>query len=166
MFKVGDFVVYGKTGVCKIIDICEKELIVNTKKQYYVLNPVFESKNIIYAPTDNEKIFMRNIITKAQAEELILKIPMIRKKIKFNEEELKELNTVLSSYTCDDLVGLTAQIYEKKKLAIENKKRLGFSDERIMRKSENLLFGELAVALGINIEDVQEYIKNKLRTDI
>ena len=41
MFKKGDAVVYGQTGVCIIEDIVEKTLIKNEKKKYYLLKPVF-----------------------------------------------------------------------------------------------------------------------------
>ena len=35
-------------------------------------------------------------------------------------------------------------------------------DERFMRRAEELLFGELAVALGIEREDVPDYIAGRL----
>ena len=56
-------------------------------------------------------------------------------------------------------------IYQKKRTAISLKKKLGFGDEKYMRLAENLLFGELACALDIAIEEVPGYIKAKIDED-
>lgn len=162
MFKKGDKVVYGKTGVCVIEDICEKEILRNQKKLYYVLNPMFQQNNVIYAPTDSNKVFMRHIITRKQADELILQIPEIRKNIKSENAASEDYRTGLESHDCSGLIELTARIYEKKQIAKENKKKLGFSDEKYMRLAEELLFGELAAALEIPYDEVTNYIEKRL----
>lgn len=77
MFKIGDKIVYGETGVCIVTDICEKEFIRNNKKSYYVLKPILNSGNVIYAPVESGKIPMRNIISKETALKLINDIPKI-----------------------------------------------------------------------------------------
>lgn len=162
MFKIGDKVVYGQTGVCEISDICEKELIRNQKRQYYILKPLFQQNNIIYAPCDSDKVFMRYIMTKDEAEDLISRIPHIKSSIKSENYDIEKLKEELRGHRCDDLISLTIRIYEKRKTARENNKKIGFSDEKYMRLAEDLLFGELSVSLGIPKDNVQEYIKNKL----
>lgn len=162
MFKIGDKVVYGHTGVCEISDICEKELIRNQKRQYYILKPLFQQNNIIYAPCDSDKVFMRYIMTKDEAEDLISRIPHIKSSIKSENYDIEKLKAELRGHRCDDLISLTIRIYEKRKTARENNKKIGFSDEKYMRLAEDLLFGELSVSLGIPKDNVQEYIKNKL----
>ena len=57
---------------------------------------------------------------------------------------------------------MTMSIHQKRKEADENKKKLGAIDERYMKRAEDLLFGELAVALGIEKHEVQSYIAGKL----
>jgi len=39
MFKINDYVVYGSTGVCQIIDISKEKNLSNDEIQYYVLQP-------------------------------------------------------------------------------------------------------------------------------
>ena len=162
MFSIGEKVVYGNTGVCVIEDITEKELIKNSKKTYYVLKPVFQQNNTIYAPSDSNKVFIRPIMKKQEAEELIKRIPEIKENINNICLSDEDYRTELSAHNCDNLVKLTALLYQKKKTANAAKKKLGFSDEKYMRLAENLLFGELAAALDISIEDVPAYIKNIL----
>lgn len=161
MFKIADKVVYGETGVCIIEDICEKEFIKNQKKMYYVLRPVQANGNIIYAPLENNKIAMRKIITKDQAKALIKQIPSIVENMEATDDlTFQDYKNEIISHNPDKLVELTARIYNKKRVVSLQKKRLNAIDEKYMKIAENLLFGELAEALEIPIEDVPKYISN------
>ena len=102
------------------------------------------------------------MITREEAEELISKIPEIIENGNSFDDSKEDYRTCLSSYRCSDLVKLTAQIYEKKKTAQENRKKLGFVDEKYMHLAEALLFGELACALKIPVENVKDYISKRL----
>lgn len=162
MFKKGEKIVYGTTGVCIVDDVCEKELIRNQKKMYYVLKPVFQPNNIIYSPVEDGKVFMRPVMTAKEADELILKIPEIRNENSKACLSQEEYRAELSSHSSVDLIKLTAIIYQKKKSANANNKKLGFVDEKYMHLAESLLFGELSVALDIPLDEVQKYIKSKI----
>lgn len=162
MFNKGEKIVYGTTGVCVVDDICEKELIRNQKKLYYILKPIFQSNNIIYAPVEDGKVFMRPVMTSAEADALILKIPEIKEQKTNKILTQEDYKTELSSHNTEDLIKLTSLIYQKKKTAHQNNKKLGFVDEKYMRLAESLIFGELAVALDIPLDDVQSYIKSKI----
>ena len=37
MFKVNDYIMYGMTGVCQVVDITKESFIDNLQKEYYVL---------------------------------------------------------------------------------------------------------------------------------
>ena len=161
MFEIGEKVVYGNTGVCILEDIVQKEIIRNKKQEYYVLKPLYQQNNTIYAPVDSDKIFIRKVISKSEAEELIEKIPRITEEMVVDNDPDMYRNA-LSSHDCKVLVAITAIIYQKKRTAISLKKKLGFGDEKYMRLAENLLFGELACALDIAIEEVPGYIKAKI----
>ncbi len=163
MLKVGEKVVYGKTGVCTVEGQCEKELIRNQKKLYYVLKPLGSENNTIFVPVDANKVFIRPVISKEQAEELILKIPEITELSADIELSKDQYDAIISTHNCEDLIGLTFRLYNKKKTAIENRKKPGYVDERYMALAEKLLFGELACALGIEISEVKEYISKKIK---
>ncbi len=165
MFSIGQLVVYGQTGVCKVTDICEKEVTPKNFKNYYVLKPIYQQNSIIYSPIDNTAVNIRPIITKQQAEDLIRLIPSISP-CGFSGEEQRALNekytAALKSQDCEELLSLTISIYAKKEEAKERNKKLGSIDERYMQRAEELLFGELAAALHIDINEVSNYIKNTL----
>lgn len=163
MFEIGDRVVYGQTGVCTVVDICEKEFIKKQKKKYYTLKPNNLDNNLIFAPFEGGKVFMRHLITKAEAENLIDSIPEIIKKIDCDtpiakEEYIEKINT----HSLEELVELTAVIYSKKLEVVRLKKRLNTVDEKYMKIGENLLFGELSQVLGITFDEVQKYIENRI----
>ena len=47
MFQPGDFVVYGSSGVCRVIQVGVLEgKSADPTRQYYTLQPVFESERI------------------------------------------------------------------------------------------------------------------------
>ncbi|MBR6533409.1 MAG: CarD family transcriptional regulator [Clostridia bacterium] len=164
MYKIGDKVIYGQTGVCEVTDICEKAFIKNQKREYYVLKPYNFENNIIYAPVNDNKVFMRELITKSEAEDLIKSIPIIVEKLSKSEEATKEdYIAKINNHSLEELVELTAIIYSKKLSVAKMKKRLNAIDEKYIKIGENLLFSELSAVLGIPIDSVQGYIEDKLK---
>ena len=62
MFQPGDFVVYGSSGVCRVIRVGALESrAADPSRQYYTLQPVFEAE-VIYTPVDSG-VFMRPAMT-------------------------------------------------------------------------------------------------------
>ena len=100
MFKVGEYIVYGCKGVCLIEEITHIDIPGSNKDRlYYVLAPYGDGKGKIYAPTDNEKVTMRKVITKSEAEQLIKEMPSIeelwvtdekKRELKYKEELHRE----------------------------------------------------------------------------
>ena len=71
MYQVGDLILYGSTGVCKVADITTQELSGKDEKQlFYVLEPLYQNCTI-FTPVNTTKIFMRPIISKDEAERLL-----------------------------------------------------------------------------------------------
>lgn len=163
MYKIGERVVYGQTGVCTVADICEKEFIKNSRKTYYVLKPVGSEKDLIFAPVESDRVSVRSLMTKEQAESLINSIPKIVENVPSVDNITKDDYVAkISNHTAKDLVELTAIIYAKKLAVKEQKKKLNVIDEKYMKIGEKLLFGELAEVLSISIEDVPDYIYSKI----
>lgn len=162
MFSKGEKIVYGKTGVCEVMDITEMTLPGNTKKElYYSLKPLYQQGSTIFTPVNNSKIAMRSVISKEDAVKLIELIPKIKAepfKTDARRDLVEHYEKALGSLDCKELIEVTMSIYAKKQLAEKNKKSVGILDEKFMKKAEELLFGELAVALDIDKEEVPKYI--------
>lgn len=63
MYKIGEKIIYGKTGVC-VVESIEEKTVPGGKRPYYTLKPMYQQNNVIYAPADSDKIFMRPLISR------------------------------------------------------------------------------------------------------
>ena len=163
MYKIGDMVIYGTTGVCKIADISKGKYGYDENALYYVLHPVYEDC-IIYAPVDG-KVFMRPVISEDEAERLIDAIPEIEPEAYYNnriQELSQHYKAVIDTHDCGELTRLVMSLHEKKEVALRQNRKLGQVDERFMRQAEELLHGELAAALGMEKDRIPEYIRSRL----
>lgn len=166
MFEIGELIHYGGTGVCEVKEL-RSRTIPGTQEDamYYVLQPLYQSCTIS-APVDSKKVFMRPIISREEAEELIDKIPSISAEA-YHNRVLRQLaehyEETINRHDCESLVKLTMSIYAKKKLVEEQKRKFGAVDERFMRRAEELLFGELGAALGIEKDEVSAYISKRVK---
>lgn len=166
MYSVGDKIMYGGTGVCVVEDITMIKLAgMDKPRQYYTLRPMYQS-GTIQTPVDNDKIPIRPVMTRTEAEELVDGIPGIDAIICY-EKNLSALRNhyqqQMSTFECRDLIRMTKSIYAKKKDAESRQKKIGMTDEKFLRRAEDLLFGELAVALDISRDAVRDYIGDRLQ---
>lgn len=155
MFKVDDYIMYGRTGVCKVIDITNERFINGEEKKYYVLSSIHNNNNtIIKIPLDNTKIPMRKIISKGDVTSLIN--DMSNMEALWIDDEKKRSNkfkTMLKSGKCEDLIEL-----------ISNKryfKKLNKADKEIIKEAERLVSEEFAIILNISPKEVNSYISSK-----
>ncbi len=169
MFQKDALVIYGKTGVCKVMDITTPDFCLakpgEKKKLYYVLSPLYQD-GTIYALVDNPRVFIRPILTKEEAKQLVELIPTIRAQAYYggSTQDLRNhYQNLLDSNDCADLVELVMSIYEKKTYVEQTKKKFGAVDEHFMKQAEQLLNGELAAALEITVEQVSDYIATKVK---
>ncbi len=47
LFKIDDYIMYGMTGVCKVMDITNERFTNGIKKEYYVLSPIYSNNTVI-----------------------------------------------------------------------------------------------------------------------
>ena len=166
MYQIDDLIQYGNTGVCRVSDIKPIDFSDGQGEQlYYVLQPVNQDCTIS-TPVANGKVFMRPIVSKEEAEKLINSIPSIQADA-FYSHALRDLvehyEASLNTHSCVDLIELTMSLYAKRKYVTEHKRKFGAVDERFMKRAEDLLFGELGAALGIEQSDVPRYFAKRVK---
>lgn len=165
MYQLGDLVLYGSTGVCRVSEIREQDFpTTGEKKLYYILRPLYEDCTIS-APVDSDKVFIRPIISRDEAERIIEDIPNVEVKVyhsRVSRELTEHYEAILKHHDCGSLVEMTKSIYAKKQSFQDQKRKFGTVDERFLKRAEDLLFGELAAALEIPRDQVQGYIESKL----
>ena len=165
MYQVNELIMYGSTGVCKVKEVTKQDFGGDhADKLYYVLEPLYQS-GVIYAPVDNERVFMRPVISENEAKELIESIPTIHTEIYKNssmQQLTKHYQSILDTHGCKELLGLTKSIYMKKVEAVKHNRNLGQIDKNFMKRAEDLLYGEFAAALHISKDEVESYVHRLL----
>ena len=165
MFQPGELLVYGTTGVCRVEGVATPNLTrAEWGRQYYLLKPLYQD-GVIYAPVDSQKVPIRPVISRQEAEDLIDLIPSIQAEA-CHAPTLQALaqhyQSAVCSHDCRELLELMMSICAKQRQAEAQKRRLGMVDERYMKQAERLLYGELSAALGIPFEEVQPYIARRV----
>ena len=164
MFQPGEKIVYGTTGVCTVQEVTPRDDLPGTAPGtlYYALEPLSGS-GVIYLPVD-APVFMRPVITRQEAEALVARIPEMAAEA-YHQRNLQMLRNhyqeVLQSHDCEKLLEMTMSIHVKEKQASKAGRKLGQIDARFQKRAEELLWGELAVALEIPVEEVPRYIQEK-----
>lgn len=167
MFDINQHVMYGATGVCRVLKIGKLDFSDDEERLYYFLEPVYQ-QGIIYAPVDNDRVCIRPVISGDEAKELLDSIDEIHTEI-YKSSSMQQLSAhyqkIIDTHCCKDLLSLTKSLYSKHMDALRNNKKLGQIDKRFMKKAEDLLYGEVAVALHVEKAEVEEYVHNKLEEE-
>lgn len=160
MFKVGDLIVYGNAGVCRVVEIGHPPLAgVSDDQDYYTLAPYYSENSVIFTPCNNDRVVMRPIVSKEEADELIRLIPEIDC-LGISDEKKREDCYKDTIKTCDPklFVSIIKTIYTRRQQRISEGKRSTASDEKYFQMAEDKLYGELAIALEIEKSSVKDYI--------
>ena len=159
MFEVGNYVIYGTTGVCQICEIAP--LPFGQEGLYYTLRIVHDSQNnFIYAPITSVatgKVFLRDMISPAQAENFLQSLPSEPLPWIPDLRKRNENYTLLaaSGDPCN-WARLLVCLYTKQKEKQEEQRTLPRRDHELLALSEKLLYGELATVLDRSMEDIKQ----------
>ncbi|WP_302625231.1 CarD family transcriptional regulator [uncultured Eubacterium sp.] len=164
MFKVGDYIVHGRNGVCKVMDITHIDISGADKNQlYYTLIPMKSEDSKIFYPVDSDRIVMRSVLTKEEAENIMSEIkdiePMWIDNEKKREAQYKE---AISSCDCEKLICIIKTLYERNTERIAQGKRITYVDDRYLKEAKRNLHDEFSIALGIDREEVEKYIREHI----
>lgn len=164
MFKVGDYVVHGRNGVCKIDDITHVDITGADKSQlYYILVPIHSKSSKIFYPVDSDKVIMRIVISKKEAQNLISEIKDIEPiEIENERQRENQYKEEIGSCDCHRLIGVIKALMERNRERMEQGKRATFLDDRYLKEAKKTLLDEFSIALGININDVENYILSNI----
>ena len=160
MFNIGDYMVCGGNGVCKVENIGTLEVGgIPNDGVYYTLVPVYASESKVFTPVDNKKIVMRPVISKEEAWDLIDNIKAIET-LWIEDDKKREVvyKESLHKYDCKELVRIIKTSYLRQQSRIAEGKKVTAADKKYFQMAEESLYGELAIALEIEKDKVKEYI--------
>jgi len=157
MFQKGEYIMYSHYGVCYIDDIEEKTIDKETKP-FYIMHP-FNEKSKIMTPVDNDKVRMRPIMPADEAQEVldsvsadnIFNVTDRKKKDQLYTQIIKEGNPM-------QLIKVITSILIDEQEKIAAGKKISTTDKRFLDRTEKLLYPELSLALGLEVETIKERV--------
>ncbi|HBG5458501.1 TPA: CarD family transcriptional regulator [Clostridioides difficile] len=163
LFKIDDYIMYGMTGVCKVMDITNERFTNGIKKEYYVLSPIYSNNTVIKIPVDNEKVPMRKLLSKINVLSLINDIPNMDTSWIDNEKlRSEQFKKILRGGKCEELIKLVRSIDNNREYVKSIGKKTHQADDNIMKEAERLLNEEFATILDISTDEVSSYISSHI----
>lgn len=164
MFQQGSLVVYGIHGVCRILGT-EIRRVDRSSVEYYVLEPVKQSEDRYYVPSQNPAAVskMRPLLSKEQLDALLSSSEVAKDAWIADENQRKQrYRELITSGDRAALLSMVKALHIHKEEQVAQGRRLHLCDENFLRDAENLLGGEFSLVLGIAPSEVGAYIKNKI----
>lgn len=164
MFEVGEYVIYGNNGVCRVESIGPIKMPGVTKERiYYTLTINCSNGSKVFTPVDSDKVRMRIIMTQKEAEELLEEIPKLdiypMSDQRKNEAVFKE---AMKTGDCKNTMKVIKTLHKKKLERLSEGKNMNVSDEKYLRMASNELFEEVSVALNMDLKQVEKNIFEKM----
>ena len=161
MYKVGDRIVYGNSGVCEVSEIRTSPFGNGTDDRlFYVLEPVNDTTAMtIYTPVDCDNVVIRDLVTKKEALALLKSIPDIDPLEIPVEKERRELYRVTVKTTdLVDYVRVIKTVSERRRVFKKSRRRLPDLDNDFEHTARNCLYGELAAVLGVDRDEIHRRV--------
>ena len=164
MFSVGDTVVYGSQGVCRIEGTQSKK-IRGEYVDYIVLKPVYDQNSTVFVPKNNEELLakMREILSADEIYRIISELPE-RDPIWIDDDNIRKAKyqEMIDEGDRRKIMLIIKTLYRHKLEQEEKGRRLDQADEFILRQAEKLLHDEFALVLDIRPDEVVPFIMEQI----
>lgn len=166
MFQVGDWVVYGIHGVCRVVGT-EKQLVNRKRTEYLVLEPSQQNESRYYLPTENPTA-MAKLKPVLSAEELkaLLSSEQIHKDVWIREENQRKqyYRDLISGGDRVTLLQMVSSLYRYRAEQVAAGRKFHQCDENFLRDAEKLLSSEISLVLNLTQEQARDYLREQLKS--
>lgn len=165
MFCIGDQVMYGNHGVCRIDSIQERTVDRN-QVSYFVLMPLEQSQTLFYVPTHNQAALskMRPLLSRSALLEL-LSSDALQEDCWIPEENRRKLRykELVGSGDFLSMAQMVHTLHRQKRLALEAGRKFHLCDENFLRDAQRILESELSAVLQIPREQVHDVVQDRMK---
>ncbi len=157
MFQIGDKVVHPLHGASVIEDIVERVIDGNTAV-YYVLKPAMDATQLFLPVESSEKLGLRPVCTREQAEELLRRLADVAcgEDKNWNQRYRENMLHIRSG----DLLEV-AQVV-KSLAARDSERGLSTGEKKMLSSARQILDSEIAYALDIPPQQAAQLINERL----
>ena len=167
MYQVGELVVYGMHGVCRVVS--EEERLVDKKRlNYLALEPLSNGNSRFLVPTQNAAAMakLQPILSKEELEAMITSEDVKTGQWIRDENQRKQTyRELIGSGDRKRLMRMVHTLYRHKANQIALGKKNHLCDENFLHDAEKLLIGEISIVLHLEPEQARAYIHKNLKED-
>jgi len=162
MYNIGEYVVYGNKGVCRIDKIGPIDIPgMNKERDYYTMSQIYAKSSTIFTPVDNALI--RKIMSKEETMNLIHdSIDFKPVWIQNDKEREKQFVDTLRTADSKKLLEMIIVLAHRRDQRIADGKKATSTDERYYHAAEDILYGEFGIALGMEKEKVKPFVLSEV----
>lgn len=152
LFHLGQLLVYGNIGVCKVEDICTQHFFEDRAgKEYYTLHPFFaRSGDKIYVPTSTTTASLRPVLNQKEAASLLDSLKTTDAAVFCSRSQaslMLHYQDLMQANTMPDRLRLFKELCQKEQLQRQKGRKLNPTDMHFYKLTEQLLSEEFAIAL-------------------
>ena len=166
-YQIGDYVVKFNVGLCRVKDILPLDgMRTVEKKLYYLLVPSSDESMKIYVPVEQNSCQIRRVLSFEEARKMIKRIPWIEV-MHIENEKQREQKYKEAVRSCDPerWISMLKTIYCRKRERNSQGKKNTAVDEHYFKMAEELLYAELAFALGKEKSEMRQFLAETLKKE-
>lgn len=165
MYQVGDQVMYGIHGVCRVVAL-EERLVDRKRLTYLALEPEGQAGSRYLVPTHNASAMskLRQLLTQEELESLLCSEEVHQDRWIPDENRRKQsYREMIGSGDHCALMGMISTLYRHKEAQAAAGRKCHLCDENFLRDAEKLLTGEIALVMGMEPEQARTYLRQQLK---
>ena len=164
MYQIGEQVLYGIHGVCRITAV-ERMRFGKEKAEYYVLQPMNQPESKFYVPVKNEAAVakLRPLMTREELlallhDEDVRSTPFIADE----SQRRQSYRELINSGDRAQLMGMIAALHRQKQSLESSGRKFHQSDENFLQDAEKLLNAEFSQVFSLAPTEVRGFILREL----
>lgn len=167
MYEIGDRILYGIHGVCRVTGF-EKQLVDKKLQTYLVLEPEGQLGARFLIPTHKEVAMskLRSILSPEELEALLHSREVRHDSWIPDENQRKQYyRDLIGSGDRTALMRMVYSIYRHKASQAASGRKCHICDENFLRDAEKLLSGEIAFVLSLEPSKARDHLRQQLKIE-
>ena len=163
MFEIGQWVMYGIHGVCRIAGT-EKQLVNRKRSEFLVLEPLSKAESKFYLPLGNPAALakLKPVLSEEELRAL-LSSPEVREDNWIDEESRRKMyyKELITRGDRKEILQTIYALYRYKAAQMEAGKKFHLCDDNFLRDAEKLMSSEIALVLEMTMEQARDYLRTE-----
>ena len=163
MFEIGQWVMYGIHGVCRIAGT-EKQLVNRKRSEFLVLEPLSKAESKFYLPLGNPTALakLKPVLSEEELRAL-LSSPEVREDNWIDEESRRKMyyKELITRGDRKEILQTIYALYRYKAAQMEAGKKFHICDDNFLRDAEKLMSSEIALVLEMTMEQARDYLRTE-----